>query len=756
MSETDIKTADEGQKKPGEKMSDEDLLHLIATYEKSALGSSVATGATVGTSVIPANQSMTNLEIDRWNAINFYHARPLGNEIENRSQVVFPELRDTIEWIMPQVMRIFAGSKHICRWEAESPQDEDQATLETAYVNHVFMRENNGVIILHDFFKDALLLRNGYVDVYWEKQTKVKLERYTQQTGEELAMLLHETDDTKVEVLEQREYKVLVNGQPVPVFDVKIRRTTNGGRVCIEGVPSEELRVSPSARGSLDERVPFVQRFQTNKTRSELISEGYDKELVNSASAGKQNWLNLDEMARKSVTDELSTDESPDHAMQTPEVRVNTMLVDFDGDGVAELRRVVVIGDKIAENEEIEEPSMASCSAVRMPFRHLGISLFDLLADLQVMKTTFGRQMFDNLAIAANGRLAINWRTVNVDDLLTTRPGGVVRTEGNPQESIFPLQHPFEMEPVLGALDYLDKQREMRTGVGRDTMGLDMDVLQDVTKGGQLAGMAAAGLKIELMARMLAEGVKDIFSRIHGVLRRHQDQAVEFKLGGNWLKVNPGEWNERSMLTPAVGLGSGSRMEARANIQLLAQGQQALAQQFGLVGPKQGFETFKLLCDILGYDAPERFAMDPDSQEYQQFKQSQPPPPPAPQVQAAQIRAGVEQKKLSAQKDMEQMRLAGEIKLEHEKAAAELQHAAVQADADRTHQTRSAMLDADVRTHGALVDSADQRAKQQNDLVQTLIKAFAQILASQLKQDAQADAGQEMTRDVREAESGLR
>jgi hypothetical protein len=761
VSETQDKQASKpSRRKRGERMSEQDLLNLIARLEQASLGSSVSQGANLATTVYPTSTAMTTLELDRWNALNYYYGRPLGNEIENRSQVVLPELRDTVEWIIPQLMRVFASSKHIVRFEPETAHDVEQAQLETAYVNHVLMQDNNGFFLLHDFFKDTLLLRASYVKVYWEDEDKTQVERYTGITEQELPLVLHENDQSSIEVLEQREHKIQVpeGGQPVSVFDLKVRRTTKGGRVCVECVPCEEIRVSPSVRGSLDEKSNFTQH-KTNKTRSDLVVEGYDKDLVYAAQKGTPDWLNIDALARNEVTDQMQiTDgDTPDLSMQEVEVRENIMRVDFDGDGIAELRRVVVIGDQIADNEEIEEHPIASGTAIRMPHRHLGMSLYDLLADLQLMKTTLFRQGFDNLAQANNGRLAIDWRTVNTDDLLTSRPGGVVRTSGPPSESIMNLQIQSNLvEQVIPAMEYLDQLREMRTGVGRDTMGLDMDVLQDVTKGGQLAGMAAAGLKVELMARMLAEGVKDICQRIHGALRRHQNQPVQFQLSGQWAQVNPSEWGKRSKITPVVGLGSGSRTEARANIMQLAAMQEKLA-PLGLVGPQQAYETFKVGCDVLGYDSPERFAMDPKSPEYQQhMQQMQGQQQQAPQVQAAQIRAKTEQEKLSAQQQMEKMRLAGELKIEEERHSAELQHAAIQAQSDRAHQTRSNLLAADVATHSAVVSARTARDQQQNDLVQALIKAFSQILASQLKQNAQADAGQLMTRDVREAESGLR
>jgi hypothetical protein len=160
------------------KMTDEELLALIRQYENASLGSSVAAGATISTTLSPSNQALTTLEIDRYNALNAYLARPLGNEIENRSQVVMPILRDTIAWMMPQLMRMFVSTKTVCRLDPVSQDDEQQAEQETLAVNHVFMSENNGVMILHDFFMDALLMRNSYVEVHTSEDESVSEERY--------------------------------------------------------------------------------------------------------------------------------------------------------------------------------------------------------------------------------------------------------------------------------------------------------------------------------------------------------------------------------------------------------------------------------------------------------------------------------------------------------------------------------------------------------------------------------------------------
>src|SRR5579863_7339694 len=205
-----------------EKMSDDSLLALIGQYERASLGSSTAVGPSVGGNIKPAGQTMTTLEIDRYNALNAYFGRPMGNEVEDRSQIVLPELRDTVEWIMPTLMRMFLGSGKPVQFDPEAPGDEDQAEQETEVVNHVFMRQNDGFFVLHDMFKDALLLRNGYVTAYWSKKTKTSVERYTGLDEGAVTMLMQDAKakGDEIKIIEQDEKNGIVigpmgpNGQP--------------------------------------------------------------------------------------------------------------------------------------------------------------------------------------------------------------------------------------------------------------------------------------------------------------------------------------------------------------------------------------------------------------------------------------------------------------------------------------------------------------------------------------------------------------
>lgn len=726
-------------------MTDNELIAVIAQLEKNALGSNVVSGPTVSGNVIPAGQQMTTLEIDRYNALNAYMARPLGNEQEGRSQVVMPELRDTIEWVMPQLMRMFVASKSVVRFQAENASDEPQADLESEVVNYVFCTQNDGFFVLHDMFKDALLLRNGYAKVYAEKETKTDVERYTGLTAIELQMLMDAEPDDEIEVLEQRETVQAVTGAPqMPgqppdaAFDIKLRRTRKINRVRVEAVPPEETLISPQARKGLED-CGFVEH-KTTETRSKLCEMGYDRATIDAIAISHPSWLNLVALARNEVVDQLSEDsDTSDRSTQEVDFRVVELNVDYDGDGIAELRRVIMGGEKILDNDEISEGSMVSCSPIRMPHRHIGISYYDLLNDLQAIKTALFREGLDNLYLANNSRTAIDRDKVNISDLLISRPGGVIRCEGPPSASIMPFPvNPGVLGQVIPALEYVDSLREMRTGIGKDTMGVDADALQDVTKGGQLAAMSAAAMKVELVARLLAEGVKDLFLKIHSELRRNQNKAMTVRIAGRWVDVNPSEWGPRSNVTVNVGLGSGTRQEERANFMMLGQMQEKIA-QLGLVGPQQAYATFKRGAEIMGIENPEQYAMDPDSPQYQQFQQ-QHRPPPNPMVQVAQIRAQTEQAKLQATQQGDAARLQSEL-----------------AQAQASEQTVRVKSAAELAHAQQQLGQAHQQSQMQMDttLATTLINVIGKIVAQQLSQNAAPNAGQVLADDVRTAEGGL-
>ncbi|MDE2469744.1 MAG: hypothetical protein KGL35_13650, partial [Bradyrhizobium sp.] len=582
--------------------------------------------------------------------------RPLGNEQADRSQVVSQDVRDVVEWIKPQILRMFTDTDEIVRFDPEGPQDEQQAEQESDVVNYIIMRQNDGVMVLHDALTDALILKNGYVKVWYDAETHEQFENYSGLDEATVAFLIQqiEQDGEKAEIVAKRESKGITqgpDGQPVPsvTYDIRLKRHHKVGRCFVECVATEDMLVSPRTTGSLQDS-PFVAQ-RVRKTRSELKELGYDSSLE---APSNDPRIDIQSIARSDTTDELGSDSAgSDRSMEEIECLECYLRVDQDGDGYAELRKVFRAGNQILENETISEIPFAYATPIRMPHRHIGISVYDIEKDIQDVKTTLFRQTLDNGYLINNGRTVIN-DNVNVEDMLVSRPGGIVRTKGVPQQDVMPLAVPPIMDGLLAAIQYVDSVSSQRTGISATTQGLDPDTLQGSTANAYNDAMNAATAKIGLMARLFAEMVKQVAILVHGCIVRHQDKPMTMKLRNQWVQIDPSSWRNRYAVTVKVGLGTGNRSEMRQNLMLLGQAQQAAAAA-GIIQPSNVYALFIELAKTLKFQAPERFATDPASPQFQQIQaQKQQRGANDPKVAAAKInaQAGVQKAQVQAQGDL--------------------------------------------------------------------------------------------------------
>lgn len=622
------------------KLTDKELLAIIESHRADSLG--VEDG---------------ELSNERAQALDRYHGRPYGNEMEGRSQIVSKDLSEAIDWAMPAIMRIFTQSA-IAEFDPVSQEDEAQAEIETDYINQVIMKDNPGWIILHDAIKDTLLLKNGYVKHWWETTEKIEEPKYRGLVMQEVQQMMQQLqqDGAEVEIKGQEVRQIMTDQGPLEVFDLDLKIKRKEGKVCIEAVPCEEIRVSRKCRGSLQDS-PFVEHVP-RKTRSELIEMGMDREFVDLLPAySETSRTGAQSFSRDSVSDEnrVSYGSSVnDRSMDEIEYCEAYIRVDWDGDGVAELRRVVSVGNQIPEGEEwnrpIEEVGITGFVAKRVPHRHVGESIFDDLGDLQEIKTVLQRQLLDNIYLINNSQTAINERC-NVGDFMTSLPGGLKRIEG--MEPVGDAFHSIITPSIIGdlmpAIDYVDRVKESRTGITKASSGLDPETLSNVTKGAFMENMSRASQKVEMITRMIAEtGVKEMVLRVHSLLTRYQDKQRIIRMKGKYVPINPQGWRERTDVTVKVGLGTGNEEDKQRKLMLIAQLQRDMLAPLGLVDAPQAYALFSDISKTLGFETPDKFSMSPDNPEYQQ-KKSQPQPDPAMQIEQAR-QQGAQQ--------IEQMRLA--------------------------------------------------------------------------------------------------
>lgn len=617
----------------------------------------------------------------RKTALQYYLRQPLGNETEGRSQVVTGEVAEAIDGALPALMRIFTGSDQIVVADPTGPGDEAGAKQATDYLNYIFMRDNPGVTIMRDWFFDALLQKNGIVKAYWEDKEEVTKEEYEGLTDDELALMLQ---DDEIEIVSQ-DVRVLpavdptmaetitMAGGVVPTFnlnDVKIKKRKNSGKVVIENVPPEEFLISKKGvaiRGS--RAAPFV-AHRRQITRSDLIAMGFDKEQVNSLPSGDALAYTPERVVRFSPGEQPYDVQSEEMALQEVEVFECYILHDENGDGIAELRQVFYAGNEILSNEECDYIPFYSICPIPIPHKFFGNSLADRTTDLQLIKTTVTRQMLDNLYLTNDARTWAVDGQVNLDDLLTSTAGGVIRVKSPTAIGQLAVQNVSGQSFPM--LQYLDTVQQKRTGVTDMSQGLDANILQNVTAAAVASMQQAGAGKIELIARLFAEGgVKELFEGILHLVTKYQNKERIIRLRGDYVSVDPRTWANKYDLSINVGLGNGNRDQQMAMLQMVLAKQEQMLGQFGpanpLVSMGQYRSTLGRFVEAAGFkDSAEFFK--PITPEVDQALQNPPTQQPQvpPEVQALMA-------KTQADIQAQQAKMQAEMQLQREKAALELQ-----------------------------------------------------------------------------------
>jgi hypothetical protein len=454
--------------------------------------------------------------------------------------------------------------------------------------------------------------------------------------------------------------------QPM-LHDVKIKVTESKDRICIENVAPENMMISvdTSSPSLMDAR--FVQHREIMTRAAAAEQFGLSMKKIDGIFAETNEAYQLEAIARDIY------DEEYDRVVEGSNILVRDTYIRIDGD----LMRYVVIGNTIVFKEKTDVIPFACITPMIMPHRHIGRSYADLTMDIQLIKSTLLRGQLDNMYLANNGRYAISSR-VNLDDMLTSRPGGIVRVEGDPGTSIMPLSHPPLPASSFSMVEYMDNMKEKRTGITAYNQGLDSNSLNK-TATGVAQIMSAAQQRIELVARTFAEtGVKDLFKLVHRLIRTTYTKPDIVRLRNKWVEVDPREWKNRNDLTISVGLGAGNKDQQLTHLMTILQMQkEALAA--GITSPEKIYNALAKLTQNAGFKNPEEFWTNP-AENPQGQEQQQPDPNQTlieGQLQIEQLKAQSEQQiaqqKAEAAFMQEQERSKNDIIIEREKMAAQME-----------------------------------------------------------------------------------
>lgn len=638
--------------------------------------------------------------------IDRYYGRPFHTDetMIGRSQVTTREAMEVIEWMIPSLMRIFASGERVVEFVPENGDDVQQAEQETDVVNHLFLSENDGWALLQDVFRSSLRERMAYVKVTWDHRERRQVSTYTALNAEQAQAVLEgqvpgevaQRGVDRVEVMAQESIaantgEIDALGQPIfiELYNLQVREVTLHGFPCVEFVPREEVRVSKDARSvCLDgiACVGHVRRVPRTDLRDMLTGMGVDPDIVETLSAAPQldptsNSIVYSRQVERGAqrSEYFSTDEST----ALVEVRECWIRIDADEDGTAELRRVMYADNTLLVNEEADEQPMVAFAPYPMPAVHVGQAVGDHIDDVQRKATDLWRGILDNIALTNSPEKEIDVNKVAVmEDFLQTTVGGLKRVKE--LGAVRELTVPFAAGASIPVLEMIKEQVERRTGVTEQAMGVDADTLNNSTLGAFTLSLGQANQRIEMVARTYAEmGVRWMFTKMRGLVTKHQSRVMTIKLRDEFVEVDPRDWANNRDTTVNVGLGTGGSTEAMRNLDRIAAKQEEHIEKGSpMVGFEELSETYRRMVERSGYKNADAFFASPGSDRYEARKKQR--------EEAAQAKREAEQGAVAAQADA--------VRAQIEVAAADVQSRAMNAmrETERKAATDMAKLRAEV------------------------------------------------------------
>jgi hypothetical protein len=582
------------------------------------------------------------LSSERAAAVDRYLGKNVIPAPDGRSQVIDRSVYETIQWMMPSLCRIFANGDDVVELPPVGPEDEAGAKQEAQYLNHIVLQKNNWFETFQTAAKDALLTKAGYLYPYKEKRRQIEMERYERQTKESLALILQDG----AEVVDLEEYPdeeaqpqpvidpmtqqpaIGPDGQPIMqppamLYDVQIRRTKEEVKFCIDVLPPERCKISESTKTVQLRNCPYFEYYDfiTISELREMGFEDIEDDIADGDGADTEEDDARDQYSEQTGYDD---EDNVDPAMRKVKCRWIWIRHDYDEDGIAELQYVIRVGQKVLHREECNRIPVGVLCPDPLPHRHVGLCPADSVTDIQDIKTVILRGGLDNLQLSNNPRTYVNPSMVNLDDVLVSRPGGVIRGKGIFGQDIAPMAVPFVFPQAMEGLEYMDQIRENRTGTNRYFTGIDQNALNKTATGiQQLSTMAAQ--RVEQIARHFANGVEETFSILHEIILKSGHKKDVVKLSGEWITVDPTSFRSRTDFRISVGFAAGNKDAAVSRLMLIAQMQEkAAAGGLPIVTPDNMFETAMELTKASDFSAPQRFWTNP--------KNAPPKQPPQPDV----------------------------------------------------------------------------------------------------------------------------
>ena len=553
---------------------------------------------------------------DRTQRWDRYYGRPLGNEVKGRSQFMSRDMMETIEWIMPTLIRTFAsGDPKVDIFVENQPPVIGQALVKKIQDDIDRNREGNLFMLFYQWFKDGLVSGTSFIKVFWEKQFGLREISFPQLQYAQMKQLEMDPD---VEIIGFQEGQDMVG---LPVYtDVKATvKTLTQDRLVADNIPHWEFITTAQSR-DVNDNAPKTHITEVTLDYLKRVSEAFTE------SDDEPYFKNLDRLerddgdsTRKQDSERTQYMDHEDDSEDMPDtdggkgkkiikLSEHYTQLDVNNDGYLE-DCTIWFGNDVMLRYEINDDDLVPICSIKPVvdcYKSFGIAWAALLEEIQNLKTVMIRRLLDNFDFQNSGR----WfrkpgAVVDIRALLDNVPGGVVTADPDSLVNVAP--QPFHPSN-LTFLDYIDNIKEQRTGSTKYNQGQDSDSLNKTATGIQMI-QSAAQQRIELIARVFAEtGLVDFYRKSALLYQKYLTKPFTISVKGQQVQVTPemlqGEiYAKVNMGVEAqVGVVESQKLERLLGIYM------NLSERFpGLVGPEQIHNFATRIATSMGFQA-ENFA----------------------------------------------------------------------------------------------------------------------------------------------------
>ena len=546
---------------------------------------------------------------DRAEAQRLYDGGLLGNEVEGRSTYVSTDLTDMVHATIAQLQPGYAGDS-LCEFEAMGDDDAEQAKAESAAVNAQFVERNQGFYQIESAFMDALLFANGSIYVWIEAKVTKDIQRYEGLEGEQKRFLER-----------QEGYKLLEEEEGECTFEI----TSEKQFLYIERVNASDVYVDPNQDRLTYEKTSWFS-IRRRMTRSDLLELGIPNSKVKHLEAHGLD-REIDQIDRY-ISGVQNPSDAATRDRDIIEIFECWLRITDDGkSGISHMERVLYCDDSsvVVLREPADFIPVATGTGFIYPGRWYGQSLYHKLKSIIFTKSRAIRQWIDGNELALNPRKYVNEDFVNIDDLLSSRIGGIVRTTANPAEVIMSEQPMDVAASAMSMLEYMDAQRAERTGASMDVMQPEAQVMENISGVSAQVQLNSRELMASKIARTLSETlIRNTYLLIHETLRRQWKGTIPIKVNGVWSEVSPADWKVRDRVNVKVGVSPAERSKRVGALQGMLQMQLTLIQSGGAGVIADLNTVHRLLLDLgkaQGLDSIDSYWIDPESPQSKQAQQ---------------------------------------------------------------------------------------------------------------------------------------